>query len=223
MRFPPTGRMRPPGRLANVSNDGWAWNVAPSSMLTDITMVKLPSAFRRCAQTQMRPSESRASSARRYAAPLEVESKTLTFARGIQSPPPSQRHHWKYTSCSVDPEICGASNENTIATSIPTCTRSGVSRSQQASWIGAYQVQVRASSTLRYIESRWPLAPSCWRASSQVARLPSPGSRRTTCRAAGSVSALPPPTLMMFWGAATRNAVRMPNISPPFAEANVGR
>src|SRR5882757_327191 len=125
-RPPPTGRMRPPGRFANVSSAGCSWNEASPSVLTDNTSVKLPSEFRRFAHTQMRPSESRAISPRWYAVVLEVESKTLTLGCGIQSPEPFQRHHWKKTSCSVEPEMSGPSYENTIATSIPTAIRSAV-------------------------------------------------------------------------------------------------
>src|SRR5205814_3826350 len=91
--------MRPPGRSAKVSSEGCAWNVAPPSLLTAITIVNVPSAFSRCAQTQSRPKESRASSARRYAVALEVESKTLTAVCDPQSALPFHRHHWKYTSC----------------------------------------------------------------------------------------------------------------------------
>ena len=59
-RAPPTGRMRPPRRFANVSSGGWAWNEAQPSVLTDSTDVKVPSELSRAAHTQMRPSESRA-------------------------------------------------------------------------------------------------------------------------------------------------------------------
>ena len=93
--MPATGRMRPPGRFANVSSDGCGWNVAPPSVLTDTAIVKLPSAFRRCAHTQSRPWESRASSARRYAVALEVESKTVTGGSPLHSAAPFQRHLWK--------------------------------------------------------------------------------------------------------------------------------
>src|SRR5512144_2008073 len=97
--------MRPPGRLASVSSAGCAWNVAPPSVLTDITMVKVPSELSRCAQTQRRPSESRASSAREYAVEEEVESRTLIAGCGTQSALPFQRQDWKYTSCAVDPKM----------------------------------------------------------------------------------------------------------------------
>src|SRR6266403_2974675 len=98
---------------------------------------------------------------------------------------------------------------------MPIWTRSGVSRSQQASWIGAYHDQVCASSVLRYMESQCPSALSCWTARSQVAGLPFWGSSRTRGRAAGSVSALPPPAPMTFCGAPTSSAATRPSMSPP--------
>src|SRR5258705_1994271 len=212
----------PPGRSANVSSAGCAWKVAPPSALTEITPVNVPSELSRCAQTQSRPAESTASSPRRYAVALEVESNTLIAGWDTQSAFPFQRHHWKYTSCAAEPPIPGPSYENTIATSIPICTRSDVSRSQQVSSMSAYQCQLCPSSVLRYMESQCPPAPSCWTTSSQVAGLPFCGSSRTAWRAAGRVSAAPPPTLMMFWGAPTSSAATSANMSPPRgSEGNV--
>src|ERR1041384_1896056 len=101
----------PPGRSANESSEGCATNVLPPSLLTDMTPVKVPSEFRRCAQIQMRPCESRASSARRYAVDDEVESNTRTGACGIHSVLPFHRHHWKTTSCAVEPKMSGPSYE----------------------------------------------------------------------------------------------------------------
>src|SRR6267142_4115831 len=99
MSCPPlTGMIRPPGRSAKVSSDGCAWNEPPPSLLTDITMVKVPSELSRCAQIQRRPFESRASSPRRYAVDDEVESNTRTGVWGTQSELPFQRHHWNQTS-----------------------------------------------------------------------------------------------------------------------------
>jgi len=63
-RFPPMAMILPPGRVAKESITGWAANVAPPSVLTDITIVNEPSAFNRCAHTQIRPWESIAISAR---------------------------------------------------------------------------------------------------------------------------------------------------------------
>ena len=101
----------PPGRLEKLSSDGCAWNVTPPSLLTDITIVNVPSLLSRCAQIQIRPSESRAISPRRYAVDPEVESKTRTAVCGIQSAFPFHRHHWNQTSCVVEPVMSGPSYE----------------------------------------------------------------------------------------------------------------
>src|SRR4051812_8905560 len=85
---PPVGMIRPPGRWLNVSRLVCAEKVRPPSVLTEMTMVKVPSELRRCAQHQMRSRESTAIMARWYAVEDELESNTLTAAAGDQSPAP---------------------------------------------------------------------------------------------------------------------------------------